>query len=185
MTRAGHLAYPLASLLAEPVGSERAYPLAGVTVRLDDALELAEPIDGTLRVARTNRGVLVHVRARTALVSECARCLGPAATEISLAVDEEVLPSIDLATGQALDTSGEPEVLRLTDHHELDLEPVLREAIELAEPIAPVCRPDCPGLCPTCGARLADGHTPHEEPEIDPRLAILGGFRVDEAPETE
>ena len=42
--------------------------------------------------------------------------------------------------------------LFLDDHHELHLEPAVREAISLAEPIAPLCRSDCPGLCDTCGA---------------------------------
>ena len=55
----------------------------------------------------------------------------------------------------SVDTSDEPEALRLTDHHELDLEHLIREAIQLAEPIAPVCRPDCPGLCAVCGADLS------------------------------
>ena len=55
----------------------------------------------------------------------------------------------------------------------LDLEPVLRDAVVLALPFQPLCRPDCLGLCPECGARLADDpdHT-HDAP-IDPRWAQL------------
>jgi uncharacterized protein len=73
---------------------------------------------------------------------------------------------------------GGTDVLRLTDHHELDLEPVLRDAISLGEPIAPLCRPDCPGLCKTCGADLTDepGHG-HPDDDIDPRMAGLAGIR--------
>ena len=79
---------------------------------------------------------------------------------LTLDIDEEVLPSIDIATGKVLDESAEPDVLRLTAHHDLELEPIVREAISLAEPIAPLCRPDCPGLCPTCGLELGSG--PHD-----------------------
>ena len=66
-------------------------------------------------------------------------------------IEEEYLPALDLATGRPLPTDDEPDVARLTDHHELDLETPVREAIPLAEPIAPLCRPDCPGLCIVCG----------------------------------
>ena len=183
MSRAAVLVYPLASLLAEPPGSTRTYAITGISIPIADDVRLAEPIDGELRVARTNRGVIVHTSATTALDGTCARCLGEAVTPIRLEIDEEVLPAIDLASGQPLDRAAEPDVLRLTDHHELDMEPILREAVSLAEPIAPLCRPDCPGLCIVCGARLADGHPAHDEDDLDPRLAALRGFRVDDEAE--
>jgi uncharacterized protein len=93
-------------------------------------------------------------------------------------VEDEVLPSLDLESGRPVDAGEGPDVLRLTDHHELDLEPVVRDAISLAEPIAPLCRQDCPGLCVTCGAELAadPGHA-HADADIDPRLAALAGIR--------
>jgi uncharacterized protein len=77
-----------------------------------------------------------------------------------------------------LDPTEEPDALRLTDYHELDLEPAVRDAISLAEPIAPLCRPDCPGLCETCGVDLTSdpGHA-HQDDDIDPRLAALAGLR--------
>ena len=39
----------------------------------------------------------------------------------------------------------------------LDLLPMVRDAIHLAVPIAPRCRPDCRGVCPECGANLNQG----------------------------
>jgi uncharacterized protein len=185
VTEVGLLTYPLAGLLADPPGSDRAFLLAGVTIPLDDDLRLTEAIDGDLRFVRTNRGVIVHVRARTALDGSCARCLGPVVTRLRLRIDEEALPSMDLASGHPIDPTEEPDVLRLNAHHELDLEPLLREAIELAEPIAPLCRPDCPGLCVECGERLDSGHRPHDGSTVDPRLASLAAFRVDDKSENE
>ncbi len=70
-----------------------------------------------------------------------------------------------------------PKSLRLNDHHELDLAPSVRDAISLAEPIAPLDRPDCPGLCPTCGLPLDEGTHDHPTDDIDPRLEALRGFR--------
>ncbi len=87
---------------------------------------------------------------------------------------------LDLATGRPLPADDEPDVARLTDHHELDLETPVREAIQLEEPIAPLCRPDCPGLCVVCGEPLERGDHDHPEEDIDPRLEALRGFRADD-----
>jgi uncharacterized protein len=179
------LSIPLAGLLAELPGATRRVDVEAVTIALDDDLVLAAPISGSVQIARTNRGVLVDAGIRTSLAGECARCLRAVATPLAITIREEVLPSIDLATGHPLDAATEPEVTRLSDHHELDLEGLLREAISLAEPIAPLCEPDCPGLCVVCGERLGPGHEDHDAGEVDPRLAALRGFRVDGDPENE
>jgi uncharacterized protein len=57
----------------------------------------------------------------------------------------------------------------------LDIEPALRDAVVLALPLQPLCRDDCPGLCPQCGARLADDPE-HEHDETDARWAALRGL---------
>jgi uncharacterized protein len=175
----GELTFPLAGLLADPPGSWRDYPIRDVELDLGEDLAAGSPLRGSLHVARTNRGVVVTARLATSIAESCARCLRPIAVPVEVVVEEEVLPSIDVASGLALDRSAEPEVVRLTDHHELELEPLAREAVQLAEPIAPLCRPDCPGLCSECGAELASGPHAHDEPPVDPRLEALLGFRVD------
>jgi uncharacterized protein len=184
VTVAAPLTYPLAGLLAEPVGSTRHFAVSGVTIPLPGDLRLAGPIDGRVDVARTNRGVLVRADLRATIEGSCSRCLRDVEVPLEIGLDEEVLPSIDLATGRPVDASREPEVARLTDHHELELGPLVGEAISLAEPIAPLCEEDCPGLCPTCGERLGPGHPAHAEDEIDPRLEALRGFQVDAGDET-
>ncbi len=184
MTGPASLVYPLAGLLAEPPGERRIYPIHGVTIPLPDDLRLAEPLEGRVEIARTNRGVLVDARLTTALEATCSRCLREAEVPLAVRVEEEALPSIDLVTGLPLDTSAEPDVTRLDDHHQLDLGALVGEAISLEEPIAPLCEPDCPGLCPVCGERLGPGHAAHPDDETDPRLEVLRGFRVDGGDET-
>jgi uncharacterized protein len=183
VTRVEPLVFPLAGLLGEPPGSRRSFPIDGVTIPLDDDLRLTEPLEGVLNVARTNRGVLVSAPLTTAIAATCSRCLIDIDVPLELRLSEEILPSIDIATGQPSDQSSEPDVPRLTDHHELEFAPLVREAISLAEPIAPLCRPDCPGLCIVCGERLGPDHVPHPDDDIDPRLAALRAFRVDDGAE--
>ena len=173
------LTWNVAGLLTELPGATRDYRVAGVTIDLGEDLRQADPLEGEVRLARTNRGLLVQAHFATSLDAECSRCLRAIEVPVEIAIDEEVLPSLDLTTGLPLDPSDEPDVLRLTDHHELELETPVREAIQLAEPIAPLCEPDCPGLCSVCGERLTHGPHDHGEPDIDPRLEALRGFRVD------
>jgi uncharacterized protein len=185
MSAPAPLTYPLASLLAEPAGTERRYEIHGATIPLPDDLRLTEPIDGRVRVTRTNRGVLVDADISTAIAGTCSRCLRDIEIPMRVAIREEVLPSIDLASGRPVDQSDEPEVARLTDHHELDFGALAGEAISLNEPIAPLCEPNCPGLCIVCGERLGPGHVAHDDDDIDPRLAALQAFRVDGDGESE
>ncbi len=178
------LTFPLAALLAEPAGSRRDYAFQEIPLDLGDDLKLARPVAGRVRVSRTNRGVFVRGSVDTALALECSRCLRAIELPISVALSEEVLPALDIVSGKPLDPALEPEIARLTDHHELQLEPIVREAIQLAEPIAPVCRPDCPGLCPVCGESLEAGVHDHDDSPLDPRLEALRAFRVDADAET-
>lgn len=169
----------VASLLAEPRGSSRDYVFDGFSVDLGPDIALTRPVDARFRLARTNRGLLVDGDARSAIAETCSRCLRAIEVEVAVEFREEVLPSIDLASGVPLDVRTEPDAVRLTEHHEADLEPFVRDAILLAVPIAPLCRPDCPGLCPICGEELSSGPHRHDDEPIDPRLEALRAFRVD------
>jgi len=180
------LSYNVAGLLRATPGTVRTYPVRATTLAIADDLRLAAPIEGEVRLSRTGRSILARAELRTALEEHCSRCLIPLVAPVVVRVDEEALPSIDLLTGQPLDLTSEPEALRLDDHHELDLTEPVREAIALAEPIRSLCRPDCRGLCATCGTDLnADPSHRHGEPEIDPRLAALAEWRpADDDPTT-
>ena len=175
------LLWNVAGLLADTAGAERDYAFEGVTIDIGEDLRLARPIDGRVRFLRTNRGIIALADVTAALAVECSRCLRDVDYPVDLHLEEEYLPSLDLATGRPLPTEDEPEVARLTDHHELDLETPVREGIQLAEPIAPLCRPDCPGLCVVCGGRLDEGRHDHPDESVDPRLEALRGFRTDDA----
>jgi uncharacterized protein len=175
----GSLAWNVAGLLAEDPGAERILPIDVPFIDLGEDLRLSRPITGRVRLIRTNRGILARADLATGLDLACSRCLREIDEPVDLHLAEEYLPALDLATGRPLPLDDEPDVERLNDHHELDLEPVVRDAIFLAEPIAPVCRPDCPGLCIVCGLRLDEGVHDHPDDEIDSRLEGLRGFRPD------
>ena len=179
-THGDPLTFNVSGLLAEPAGAARDYRIDDVALDPGEGLELTRPVSGGIRMLRTNRGLVVESDLTAALAGECARCLRPTVTEVRVQLEEEILPSIDLANGLPvpLEEGEDPETPRLTDHHELELRPLIAEAISLLEPIAPLCEPDCPGLCEECGQRMEPGHG-HEEAPIDPRLEALRAFRPD------
>ena len=176
------LSYNVAGLLRSSPGTARRYPVHGVDLPIADDVRLAAPIEGEVRLARTGRSILATAVLTTAIEERCSRCLAPMVAPVDVTVQEEALPSVDLESGRPLDLSAEPGALRLDDHHELDLSEPVREAISLAEPIAPLCRPDCRGLCPTCGIDLnAAPEHDHGSPPVDPRLAGLAAWRPPDA----
>ena len=179
-TSGGRLCWNVAGLLADDPGSDRIHEIDPVTIDLGEDLAMAEPVAGRARLVRTNRGILAAATLRTALDLVCSRCLREIVFPVAITIQEEYLPALDLATGRPLPIDDEPDVARLTDHHELDLETPVREAIQLAEPIAPRCRPDCPGLCIVCGERLDEAAHEHPVDDIDLRLEALRGFRADD-----
>ena len=172
------LIFNITGLLAEPVGSFRDVFVAAPPLRFEELVQVG-PLTGDLRLTRTNRGLLVQGRLKTAILQTCSRCLREIDFPVQLDLDEEALPSLDFASGAPVDVSDEPDALRLTDHHELDLEEEVRDGILLAEPIAPLCRKDCPGLCIVCGQELSSGPHDHPDDDIDPRLEGLRSFLDD------
>ena len=170
--------YNVAALLRSAPGTERRYPVEDARLKIAADLALAAPIEGEVRLARTGRSILARAHLTTAIEATCARCLRPIVAPINVDIEEEALPSVDIDSGAAVDQRTEPDVLRLDEHHQLDLDEPVREAISLADPISLLCRPDCRGLCLECGVDLNDlaEHT-HPEEELDPRLARLADWR--------
>jgi uncharacterized protein len=133
-----------------------------------------------LRLESVMEGVLVTGTARAPLTGECVRCLEPVESEIEAGFQEMYsYPDADDRTGghraaEAGDDAEEEDTLFL-EGDLLTLEPVLRDAVVLELPPQPVCREDCPGLCPQCGERLADDPDHHHE-VVDIRWAALQEF---------
>ncbi|MGH2356408.1 MAG: YceD family protein [Candidatus Limnocylindria bacterium] len=170
-------AFNVAGLLHEPPGSTRELTLRDHYVSLGPDVELAGPIDADLQLQRTNRGVLLRGEVRAPLRRTCARCTDPFVEEVRARIVEEFLPSIDPESGSPL-PSDEDDVFRISAHHEVELDPVLHDELALTEPMHPLCRPDCPGLCPECGLRLDERHAAHAQ-VVDPRLAGLAALLRD------
>ena len=121
-----------------------------------------------LRMESVSEGVLVSGTVSGPLRGECGRCLRD--IEDRLAVRIQELYAYEHSTTD--ETADEDEVGRLRDDL-IDLEPAVRDAVVLALPTHPLCRADCPGLCPECGEPLDELPADHAHERIDPRWAAL------------
>jgi uncharacterized protein len=134
-------------------------------------------VDLDLRLEAVVEGVLVTGTARAELEGECVRCLAPLSDEVEVRFQE-----LFVYDDRHVDPNEEFEVSTLQDDL-VDLEPQLRDAVVLALPFQPLCQDDCPGLCPDCGARLADDPDHGHDAPVDPRWAALGALAEPEQQE--
>ncbi|MEV4755258.1 YceD family protein [Micromonospora sp. NPDC049559] len=143
-----------------PAPADLGLELIGVPEGADLSLDL--------RLESVSEGVLVSGTVSGPLEGECGRCLR--AIHDSLTVTIQELYAYENSTTD--ETADEDEVGRMQGDL-IDLEPALRDAVVLALPTNPLCRQDCPGLCPECGAHWDDLPADHSHDEVDPRWAAL------------
>ena len=172
-------------------------------------LKTLTPLRATLTLHKIPQGVRLEGTAHLTVTTPCARCLAPAPLELDLHVGltlfppgEDVRPRtapepVASATQAARKTkkrkaprvSAEDAPLsgRVDDDVEtgtyeggvVDVAEILRELALLEVPMTVHCRPDCKGLCPTCGADLNQGPCPCPPPPPDPRLVALAHIKLD------
>ena len=83
------------------------------------------------------------------------------------------------STSPQEDADGEEEC-HLILHEQADLAPVILQEIGFRLPMQPLCRQDCRGLCPTCGADLNEGCCSCTSEQIDPRWEKLKNLSFDD-----
>ncbi|HUF53984.1 MAG TPA: DUF177 domain-containing protein [Dehalococcoidia bacterium] len=160
--------------LRQSIGSVNEYDLAEDRVVVDD--DVLRDLTGTARFLRTDRGLLVTVHADTKLETECSRCAAEVQAPMDIEFEEEYVPTVDPETGTRVYVSEEDEAFRIDPQFWLDLREGLRQYILLNEPAKPLCREDCAGLCPNCGADL--NQSPCQcQPTGDERWSVLTGLK--------
>jgi uncharacterized protein len=135
-----------------------------------DVIEVAAGAEVSLdvRLESVMEGVLVSGTASAPVTGECARCLDPLVDQLEVELIE-LFAYPDTATDNSTDPD---EVSRVIDSL-IDLEQMVRDAVLLALPQAPLCSEECPGLCPECGDKRAELGTDHRHEKIDLRWTVL------------
>jgi uncharacterized protein len=127
----------------------------------------AEP-ESALAITRLTSGLLFELAFDVTLEGPCMRCLEEASVELAIRAREY--------QGLGSEASEETTTPYLADDR-LDLSSWARDAIALELPEKVLCREECAGLCPGCGANLNVDTCTCPPPELDPRFAKLAELR--------
>jgi uncharacterized protein len=130
-------------------------------------LPVPEKPDAELTISRATTGTVFELHFKARLHGPCQRCLGDAVIERTIAAREYQ------ATNPVSDELQTPYVVE----EKLDLSAWARDSLALALPEQILCRPDCAGLCPVCGADLNTNPHEHAEEVIDSRWAALAELK--------
>ena len=160
--------FRVTDLLGKPGASRSVQFSVEVPLEMDMA-KVASDVNVEARFDATSREIVVSGVAVFDVSATCNRCLNP--------IDLHLSPSFSqiFGTPEAGDDGAE-EVLPLSEHGEIDLESTIVDEVGVTLPLAPVCKEDCLGLCPTCGTDLnREPCEGHEDLSSSP-FAVLQDF---------
>ena len=108
--------------------------------------------------------LLMRAHLKTRVKRVCSRCLKEFEAQTEAEVEERYFPA---------ETDGLSEDALTYKFDVVDITEALREGLILTEPVQPLCKASCKGLCPICGAdrNVVDCHC--NTRTIDPRLQKL------------
>lgn len=132
-------------------------------------------LDLDLRLDSVMDGIYITGEVRAPLAGACGRCLGEIDEDLIVDLSELVLYP-ERRTALVEDGDEEMTDAPVVEGENVDLEPLVRDALVLAMPFQPLCRLDCPGLCAECGERWDDLPADHAHEILDPRWAALAGL---------
>ena len=126
-----------------------------------------ELVELDLRLESVHEGILATAEVFAEAKAECSRCLEPVIHEVE----------VDFQELFAYSLTSEDELVVVDES--IDLEQAVLDAVVLNLPLQPICSPDCLGLCPDCGVRLAEDPTHQHEAAIDSRWNALKNLKED------
>jgi uncharacterized protein len=137
-------------------------------------LILDAPVTGNLEIARTLLSLRLRGTVATAATMACGRCLTVIERPLEVTLDEEFPLTADARPEdtEAGWVTGPGPVLDVTE--------VIRQQLLLAVPMVPLCRPDCRGICPVCGANRNERDCGHSDRPADPRWAPLAKLKIED-----
>ena len=165
--------FNVSGLEQEGIGASREYEIDGAFTAPGRA---AESVTGSVELLRTNRGVLVRARLWLVEPEDCSRCLKPLQETLPIEFEEEFLMTVDVRSGQPAEEPPNEDDFLVDEHHMLDLTEAIRQYREASAAIQTICRPDCRGLCPSCGHDLNTGDCDCRSPSVNNPWSVLAGL---------
>lgn len=134
------------------------------------------PADLDLEISKDASKVRLNGRVRTTLELDCGRCLEPFSVPVDAAIDVLLLPAAANTGKDEQEVAADDLGVSFYRDDAVDLGELMREQFYLALPMKPLCRAECRGLCPVCGANRNRETCSCQSEWVDPRLEALKRF---------
>lgn len=167
------LVEPASTRFLEGTLDETSYRVGGMDLKTPDGIQYQ------LQLTNTGEGIVLSGEASCAAITPCTRCLTPTRIEVSGAVEGYYL----LEASEDVDGYEDDEFEVIGADGSFDIAPAIIAALVYATPYVVLCKEDCAGLCPHCGADLNEGPCScNQEDEIDPTnpFAVLKDLKLED-----
>ncbi len=128
-----------------------------------DRIDVVGPVRSEVVLREAGGTVLAEGTLFTEVALTCGRCLNRYTQHVAQKFREVYRPHRDFNREDPEER--EEEQAFAIEENKIDLTPLLTQTLVLAVPFKPLCREDCPGLCPVCGEALDNGTHNHSETE--------------------
>lgn len=145
-----------------------------------EGVELLSPVIADFKFSNTNRSIIIEGELDTNVSAECVRCLEHFILPIHFAFQEAYTREDLMLDAKGNLITDDEDIRSVFEGHILDITEFLRQNIILALPPAPLCSPDCKGLCPKCGKNLNEGECQCSQQKVDPRWKKLLEYKKKE-----
>ena len=163
--------FNVSQMLKESIGSTRSYEV-DEDLSLDDEAS-ASHIIGKVKLLRTDQGIWLTAELESTIVCSCSRCLSEFEQLIHMSIDDEYLPTVDVASGAKLNYTNEDGNFLIDQGHVIDMAEAVRQYFTLNLPMKPVCGENCEGICLTCGVNLNEASCTCDKMRGDARWDAL------------
>jgi len=152
--------------------------LADLT-QVSQEISLARPIQVDLNLVPEGDGIKLSGRLQGAVSVPCSRCVQEFVLDLDETIDFVLLEPLPADTPEEIDLTSEDLETEFYDGVTIDVDHIVREQIFLALPQRPLCRQECKGLCPGCGADLNEKSCRCEKKETDSPFDVLRSIKIE------
>ncbi|TQQ84672.1 DUF177 domain-containing protein [Peptacetobacter hominis] len=140
----------------------------------DEIYKLASPVEVEGKISRNNKGLYINADVSFTVADKCSRCLETVDIPLEYNIQGFIVNEDDYTE----DDYEDYDAFLIDGRSEVDIMDIIAQTIDFNMPHKVLCREDCKGLCPGCGANLnvedcRCSEKINDEDNIDPRFAKL------------
>jgi uncharacterized protein len=140
---------------------------------VDERITLSGPATVSGKVRHAGNEVFVNGHVETRAQVECDRCLQPVEIPVNTDFALQYVTGSEYEAARAVELTEAEMSIAVFDGEVIDIDEIVKEQVVLTVPTRMLCREDCKGICPECGADRNSGECSCSTNEIDPRWAAL------------